>query len=440
MYMKSTPRPLRTCMLRSMSVLGIISASPYVSSAYAALQDGSGSWTLCTVGLELIETRILSADEQQIVTVDRLGLRRSFPINDIFFAFETHPSLRETNKTADSENSSNVEGLEGLVDDPEPLHSIELTDGQIVYGELLVSDDPDMLAYELYSGTTRAEDQRGSASISLEDLVEIHTLAIEPSTHTSLDDDSITTMSNDIITGFISLVGPIMTIETDSTELDLSIDQIRSISFANTPIRTPGLFITTDENMRLRSDSFEFDFSHAMSITLDPRSLGLNKENRGIWLLDPNSPVGIDVVHPDQHLVSLAMITPDLIEPTGDREWTATPRVIDARRDSLSSIDLRSPVRVLYTIPKGSTRFACELFAPINTWTDCIARVHTIGYDGKRTVIADQRLNSERDSVLINVELADDTEKIEFSIDPGAYGPIQDRVLIKHPRLLVEMP
>jgi len=38
----------------------------------------------------------------------------------------------------------------------------------------------------------------------------------------------------------------------------------------------------------------------------------------------------------------------------------------------------------------------------------------------------------------LNSELPMGTEKIELRIDPGTHGPIQDRVIIKYPRVLIE--
>ncbi|MBL4697502.1 MAG: hypothetical protein JKX70_01575, partial [Phycisphaerales bacterium] len=251
--------------------------------------------------------------------------------------------------------------------------------------------------------------------------------------------DSITTRNSDVIKGFIESIGTSTLIEGENDIVKVNISDIQSITLANFPQLSEGIYLSTNDDLRLRVSSFDFDFQHPLTVEIDAESIGLAADKRNIWLLSPDAPVGLDVVSTNTRVISLSTITPELIEPTGDRDWTPTPRaIINSANPVLSTVDLRAPVRVVYPLPKGSSRFACTLIAPINTWTDCIAMVYSISYDGQRTELLNQQLNAAHPSHEINVALNENTEKIEIRIDPGEYGPIQDRVLLQYPRVLVE--
>jgi len=176
-----------------------------------------------------------------------------------------------------------------------------------------------------------------------------------------------------------------------------------------------------------------------MMVTVDAESLGLGPSARTTWIFEPSAPHGLHVVHDDQRVLALAGIEPELVEPTGERAWTPTPTIMGQPEQSpvLASIDLHAPLRTIYPLPRGASRFACTLEAPIETWTDCVARVTAIGYDGARTELARQRLNADTPSVEVNAELPPATERLELLIEPGAYGPIQDRVIVRQPRIIV---
>jgi hypothetical protein len=87
-------------------------------------------------------------------------------------------------------------------------------------------------------------------------------------------------------------------------------------------------------------------------------------------------------------------------------------------------------------LPEGASRFACTVDAPIETWTDCIVRV-IADRNGRERQVFEQRLHPDSPDAGINVELPRGTSALIIEIDPGEYGPIQDRVLMHRPRLLV---
>lgn len=393
-----------------------------LAPAPAIAQDISSAWMLCTSNLELHETLIVQADEQRVITIDQFGIRHNWPTGDLFFA-------------SPANTVSNLDPDLTLDIDSNDKRFITFVDGQVITGSLGNSIDPDRMSYTIMTGTT----QRGFASIPLEQISIVSDSPLNKTAEGIADTDIVTTSTGDTITGFIETIGPSTTIATDRNTIHLNLDQIESISLANIPERVEGMYISTNDHLHLRVSAFDFDFQHPLTVRLDSQSIGLAQDDRNIWLLDPDSATGITVLHPSKRVISLASITPELIEPTGDRSWTPTPTVLkNTANIVLSSIDLHAPVRTVYPLAKGSTRFACELDAAISTWTDCIAEVFAISYTGQRTELLRVQLNADHPSQMMNSELPKNTEKIEIRIDPGMHGPIQDRVIIKYPRILIE--
>ncbi len=410
-------------------------------------QTGGLSWTLCTQGLELIETTIISADESAIIGIDQFGIRTTYAIDDLFFAL---PSSDRAHRPPDPE-------LDPIqvppIVEPEtrfaPTRYLSLVDGQVIQGRLLDSNDPDTIQLVLYAGNSTI----GNATLSLEQIRSMTDtppmLADDFSTRFA-NADTIVTKNNDRLVGFIESIGSpehsasiSLDSAPDQAPISIALDQIKSITMANPPEFVPGMYLTTSDHLRLRVSSFDFNFREPMSIDVDTSSLGLDSTssspNEITWQLPPNAPAGITIQQTDARVIALASIAPSLIEPTGDRDWTPEPIVVASHTNPvLSTIDLRAPVRALYPVPKGASRFACELVAQINTWTDCVAHVLAIDRSGNRTGLLNQRLNADHPSQTLNTQLEPGTTHIEIRIEPGELGPIQDRVLLVKPRVLIE--
>lgn len=408
--------PLTTSLFAySLAALSVCGASAHATSPT--------TWTICTDELKLIESSIELITQDQVVLTDEFGIHQSIPISDIFFVIPSEPIQRPL--FLDSESTNQSASLH--------IKFIAFIDGQIIQATILPNTDPDTLTCIIITGSA----ERGQANIPLEQILQI-TNAMPVATPAPVN-DTITTTAGDVLIGFIESIGETSSIETDTGTLYIPHTQIESIALANIKEPSPGIYTTTADGLRIKSDTFNIDFKHALAINIDHKSIGITPTTNPTWLLGPNAATGIHVVHPSQHIKSLTHIQPDLIEPTGDRSWTPTPTVItNIAEPILSIIDLQAPVRVLYPIPANTTKFACTLSAPINTWTDCIANIYSISSAGTSTMLFSAPINADNPSHTIDLMLEPNIKKLEFRIEPGKHGPIQDRVLIGQPRLLIE--
>lgn len=377
------------------------------------------TWTICTDELELIESKIERITQSEIILVDEFGLRESLSTADLFFAFPRSPMMQR------------------LLDEPilesQTTHFITLIDGQVVRAIILPDSDPEYVNCTVLAG----DQSRGEAFIPLERIQSISQDRRLVSMTTN--DDTITTNSGDVLTGFIESIGETTVIDSGTGLVRLQLAQIDSIALANIKEPVVGMYVTTTDGSRIMSSVFDIDFRHTLSMGINSQSIGLEMDAPATWLFDPDAASAIHIVHGSQRIESLAAIEPEIIEPTGNRSWTPTPTVIPSTTDPVfSAIDLRAPVRVVYRIPSNTSRFACTLNAPINTWTDCVAKIFSISGSGKPTLLFSSPINAEFPSHDLDLKIRPGVQQLEFLIEPGKHGPIQDRVLIEKPRLLIE--
>ena len=390
-------------------------------------QSETSTWTLCTNDLRLIEAHIDHAGEQEIVTIDEFGIQQLYPLSDLFFAVPTR--IQPTQAPVTPVNFTLREPATSS-----PTKYITLIDGQTIKGRIAEPQNPDTLAYNLYAGIII----KGLATLDLEQILSI---SDQPNQLPAKNPESdiILTTNNDRLTGFIESIAQTTSITTDTSTVRIDLEQISTITLANIQEHTPGVYITTTDDLYIRANRFQFDFYHQLSLLPDNVSFGLHQSSHSPWLFPANAPAAITVVHSRRRLISLCDTTPVTIEPTGGRDWTPEPTILSDHPNAiLSTIDLHAPLRVVYPLPDGATRFACELIAPINTWTDCIATISAISASGKYHELITQRLNSDQSTTALNIALPNETTQLEIRIDPGEHGPIQDRVLVKNPRLLIE--
>ena len=422
---------------RPFPLIATISTTLVFASPTHAIGPGI-EWIICNENLELIETLVIDANEQRLLTTDKFGIRTPINLDTIFFAYQIDTML-----PLPIEHEPETEPTQSTSEEPSPpgYHSIQLTDGQIITAQIIDSSNPDFLRYHLIINNK----DLAIGSLPLDRIMHIDATKTNANPTPTLDQttDTIITLNNDIITGFIENIGTHCTIALDTRQLTLPLQQIQSIHLANIIESIPGILILTNDGSKLFANTLDADFQHQTTLSLAPNSLGLQEEptdTADTWRLPNDLIAGIEVHQCNHYVIGLAELTPTTIEPTGDRAWTPTPTVLkhSTQNPALATIDLQAPVRMVYSLPTDTTRFACTLQAPINQWTDCIATITTINAKGHRVELLSVQLNALHPSHEINTPIDPNSKELEIRIEPGEQGPIQDRVLIHSPRLLIE--
>lgn len=123
-------------------------------------------------------------------------------------------------------------------------------------------------------------------------------------------------------------------------------------------------------------------------------------------------------------------------EPAADRTGAAPVRVLGRGDAPLNAadIELPGPMTVEWTLPENAARLAATVTLPVTArdWGDCEVIVEAVDAAGQGKPLERQRLNADSPTFALNVPVAG-AARVRVRVEAGAYGPIQDRVLLRRP-------
>ncbi|RMH29621.1 MAG: hypothetical protein D6692_03830 [Planctomycetota bacterium] len=309
---------------------------------------------------------------------------------------------------------------------------VELTDGQRLLGTLGVSDDPNTIVLEARG--------LGRARLPLERVRRVARpgaawrVADEPT-------DAVLLTNGDRLTGFVASLGSAVTIEPDAgPNITVPMDRVAEVRLANPSEPSPGTLVGDDRGVVLRAQSLRVASDGAMTLTTRPAPLGLESGGEDTVAYNPGRArfAGLSVSR-DGGVVALGTLDLPPVTPTGGRRWTPDPVVLDASDPflALPALHLPAPGELVYPLPPGADRFACDLSVRPGVWTDCVVRIEAIAPDGTRTTLGTPRLNRDNDGAAIESDLPARAVSLVITVDPGEHGAVQDAVTIGQPRLRV---
>ena len=151
-----------------------------------------------------------------------------------------------------------------------------------------------------------------------------------------------------------------------------------------------------------------------------------------------------DVLGADLHpgtMVPLASLNPVEQTAASSRRWTRPVAVVspDALL-RLSDVEVPGPMSAEWEIPAGALRFSAEAELPraMWNWGDCTVAI-TVRAEGRDKELFRQRLTAEQPRATINapLEKLGAGARLRVTVEAGSAGPVQDRVVLKRPVLLV---
>lgn len=400
-----TPRPAT---IRALTA-ALLSAA---LSAGAIAQDAGG---LASVAQAPRPKRVLLDMDLRASVIEPLSIdQRSIVFND------ASGRAREV-------RSSQVAAILPLTDDAirgsESEGLLILTDGQRFPGRRSRAPaGQDMIGWEhaILGAVSAPLDVVSEARFSLY-LPTGEPVAIEP----SLKDQALL-LNGDRIVGFIDSLGDPIVIETDAGDLSLPADRVAGARLANAREPARGVVLWLDDGAVARVDSLESDGRGGAAVTLaESQSARLTLEQI------------VGAVFSAERLRPLAQIEPDTQTPIADRPalldrvsaeddfWT--PAVLGA-----PDILIPEPMEAVWTLPETAMRFGAVARLPRSSWVwgDCEL---VIIVDEKE--VLRERLNRARSSIEFAVPLRGRT--LTIRLEPGAYGPIQDRVILERALILL---
>jgi hypothetical protein len=245
------------------------------------------------------------------------------------------------------------------------------------------------------------------------------------------DLDVVLLANGDRLEGFIlSLAGPIvLELAEGGATAEIALDRVAAVRLV-TPRRPPvgqRVWLTDGSVIDVKQVSVSDDRTVRL---IDPAAAGASTIQS---TLSDVAGVLLDAAS----LRPFAAIGPVRVEGPPTRYVVPAPEVGEVRAAplGLAGVTYRGPLKVWYTLPAGSTRFAAEARLPDDAlqWGDCELLIHDGGREAFRA-----RLNLDQPVALINIELR--TDELAIEIAEGANGPVQDHVALHRAMVLVTLP
>ncbi len=237
-------------------------------------------------------------------------------------------------------------------------------------------------------------------------------------------DDLLLLANGDRLEGFIASLGDPVKIEVDKKPVTIPWARVGAAFFAAPPTPRQGTMIWLADGTIVRTGPLASTPGKLVRVTPEP--------------LDANKSQGQSQATPaDLPLNAIAAVAFDasILTPLSSLTSGApTPDVrVQAGLDQplgMGVIEFGRPTSMELTLPKGASRLAFRAELPPDCWSwgDCDLVLTLVAPSGK-TEILRRKFNAESSSADVNLPLTSGGTLV-ISLEEGAYGPIQDRVVI----------
>ncbi len=365
----------------------------------------------------------------------------------------------------------------GVVDERGVRRTVESKDILAIYGELaarpLVSEGS--LAIGLADGQ-RIIGRLGAIEGDQESIRIVHPLLGElrvaldqtlwitnadaPAPSAAVSEDTVVLANGDLLTGFV--VGFVPARRDTGTSVEaivensagatqqLAIERVSTLIIANPTVAPRGarVWLADGSSVGMREVSaagagmvqFVPELGEAAQTEADPTEDAMPHAPpaRGMAIVD-------HVVGwmPDAgRLVALADARVLSVQPVEPRPWTDQPRFGDATRSPLGAPDIRfpGPARVEWELPDRTDGLACVVTMPeaYRDWGDCEVVILTAAASGGGWRERWRgHVNAAQPSLPVALDLADQPRRLLVAVEPGAFGPVQDRPTLVTPVLRI---
>ena len=413
----------RTISLCSIATL-IMSAA---GAAHAQARD-TLSALLIDESLSPRKVQIVAFEGNQLVFLDSLGAERRITIDRLAAVVAVDP--RADVRDGIGANAAPALGQQEetmIVADADETGVLQLTDGQHFPGTLVPAvSEEEVITWQ--------HGRFGDMRVSL-DIVSGFFRSDIRTTRAVRDslpsEDELYLVNGDILRGFLAGLGDPVTFEAGNQVVELEPQRVAGARLANPRTNVSGLVVWLNDGTVAALDSIVSRRDRDLVVTLP-------EGQAGVYDITDLRGVAFDAAR----IRNLADLQPTMQAPVGERLYVEPIRLLrhpdsgDEVVDPLNSRDvlLPGPMEVTWDLPDRTERFAgtASLVYGTAPWGDCEFVIRLDDVEHFRT-----RLNPDTPVMPFNIPV-NSASRMSITIEPGAFGPIHDRVIIHRPTILLE--
>ncbi|MCL4742594.1 MAG: hypothetical protein KJZ54_10370 [Phycisphaerales bacterium] len=370
--------------------------------------------------------------DRAISFVDELGLARTEPL-------DSQLALMRVTSRARFDAASvpgwyerflrlEVQPEEPRIDESAP-GTLALTDGQRLPGRLADAPAAD--------GRLRWEHPLfGTLDVDLE---RVRAVAFEApwTDRPSPVDDTITLVNGDRVQGFVERIGPEIVVESGGSRSVIAASRAAKVELANphTPLDGPAVWLSDGSVLALSAITVSITGRAELASADVSGSAGpvasISAAQITAIAFDAGSFVPLASIAPVESHPGVARVPPPSVERIPDAPLGAGDLVFPG------------PIDAEWPLPRGASRLAATIELPPASWVwgDCEVVITVVAPGMPARELTRVRVNGERPAARLDARLpgpdrADRTLRI--AIDPGEFGPIQDRPVLRRALLLID--
>lgn len=350
---------------------------------------------------------LLSVDALSLRFEDEFGVERRLPLSSVAAIL---PTRRDDGARADQPDTG----------------WLELTDGQRFPGRLAPTSRGEESLLWLHDafGELRAPLER----VAFVSLTGQGRDAIEAVRSGARTEDVLMLSNGDRLTGFLVAVDGDIEFESEQVgPVTLPAERVAWFALASPTAALEGMVVWLDDGAVARIEDLRSPGEGRVELRLpDAASSVFELEEVRAMVFDAT------------RLQPLASVLPDEQAPLGRRRLIEPMRLAgDPGSPGMSAgvapdLELPGPMRIDWPLPRAASRFSALVEMPRSAfpWGDCEVVFEVDGQERARV-----RLNEDNPDEEITLDI--EGERLTLRVEPGAYGPVLDRVILRRPLLLL---
>jgi hypothetical protein len=248
--------------------------------------------------------------------------------------------------------------------------------------------------------------------------------------------DSVVLENGDVVKGTVLSIGDSVEIEGDSGMVRVDLDSVRRVGLVNPEAALPPVRVWFSSGSVLGAREFGGGGDsawvlEAVRATVDDGVL----KDLGRVIISDGGAVLVGVEFSPGRLVALSSLEIGRYEPEGGRRWTAGPTAFPGgSRLGLDEVVFPGPMTTEFVLPRGAVRVS-GAFRPgdrAGAWLDCRVSIEQGG-----EVLWRGRVRRGSGELAFSVDV-DGGQALTVRVLAGAYGPIEDRVVLGFGWVLVD--
>ncbi len=370
--------------------------------------------------------------DRAISFVDELGLARTEPLDSQLALLRVTSRARFDAASVPGWYERflrlEVQPEEPRIDESAP-GTLVLTDGQRLAGRLADAPAAD--------GRLRWEHPLfGTLDVDLE---RVRAVAFEApwTDRPSPVDDTITLVNGDRVQGFVEHIGPEIVVDAGGSRSAIAASRVASVELANprAPLGGPVVWLSDGSVLALSAITVAITGRAELASADVAGSAGpvasVSAAQIAAIAFDAGAFVPLASVAPVDAHAGAARLPPPSVERTPDAPLGA------------GDLAFPGPIEAEWTLPRGASRLAATIELPPASWVwgDCEVVVAVAAPGMPARELTRVRVNGERPVARLDARLPgpDRSDRtLRIAIDPGAFGPIQDRPVLRRALLLID--